>query len=358
MNAQETYFSYVSGDTLEKSSTQASDLLDKALDEWSQENKKDKEKCPYAEEGREYVEALKAIEENQDEDVQVLARKMEERKKLEMQISQIARAALSKQIADGAGKADGSAGKGGGSDGSDAGGESASGPADSDGPFVAEEAQTKEERAYERSIEYAKKHPILGSISLIANFIKLSWSNLCKKKNITDEDDSVVYNEEDAGATGAAGQSGSGETGTGAVETAVVGSGRVYAAVKDLITKGVEGKHCWDWINKVYKSLGAKAKRVYQNLNYSGKDCGDSHVKSEDLINGSDLSLREGDWLYLNNKNKYDSHGNHSVIFLGWFDKENLIAKTASCPGAGKVGRVERRDLKSQPVTHISRMLV
>lgn len=318
-NAQETYFNYVSGSETAKKSSEAGALLDKALEEWSKEHKEDKDKCPYADEGKKYIEALQAIEESQGAEGEALEQKIAEMKRLEKEISKLARDALSADIGSGA-------------------------VADSDWE---EENKTKEERAYERSVEYAKKHPFLGSISLVANFLKVSWSNLWRGKSITDTDDSVVWQDGEPD-----------QEVTATKENVPTGDGRVIAVVKDLISKGVEGKHCWDWINKVYKSLGAKAKKLYQNLNYSGKDCGENHVKEEDLVNGSALSLREGDWLYINNKNKWDSHGNHSVIFLGWADKENLIAKTASCPGAGRVGRIEKRNLKANPVTHISRMVL
>lgn len=329
-NAQETYFNYVNSSETGKKSSEAGVLLDKALEEWSEENKEDKEKCPYADESKKYVDALRAIEESQGADVEDLNQKVEEKKRLEKEISKLARDALSADIGSGA---------------------AAGGDSEVDSDWEAEN-KTKEERAYERSLEYAKKHPFLGSISLVANFLKVSWSSLWRGKSVTDTDDSVIWQDSESS------QEGSGQEATEQKENLPTGDGRVYAVVKDLISKGVEGKHCWDWINKVYKSLGAKAKKLYQNLNYSGKDCGENHVKEEDLVNGSNLSLREGDWLYINNKNKWDSHGNHSVIFLGWADKENLIAKTASCPGAGRVGRIEKRNLKTNPVTHISRMVL
>jgi hypothetical protein len=126
---------------------------------------------------------------------------------------------------------------------------------------------------------------------------------------------------------------------------------RIVDAVHEIVSEGkVRGDHCWDWVHKVYKRAGMSFRRVYQDLNYTGKDCGE-HKASPELLN----RIEPGDWLYVNNKNKYDTHGNHSVVFLGWIDKGNLIARTASCPGAGKKGKLETRNLEKHPVVHISK---
>ncbi|MDP2624706.1 MAG: hypothetical protein Q8P27_00805 [Candidatus Peregrinibacteria bacterium] len=136
-----------------------------------------------------------------------------------------------------------------------------------------------------------------------------------------------------------------------AVDTTGNGENIVERALREIERGQVRGDHCWDWVHKIYKKEGMTFRRVYQDLNYTGKNCG-SHHASDALID----TIEPGDWLYVNNKNSSDTHGNHSVIFLGWIDRGNKIARTASCPGSGKLGQVDRpRDLNAHPVTHISK---
>ncbi len=125
---------------------------------------------------------------------------------------------------------------------------------------------------------------------------------------------------------------------------------RLIKSVQAIIAGMVYPKHCWDWINTVYKMAGITKKvRIYQNLNYEGKDCGDCHAPDEMVA-----ALQPGDWVYYNNCNKYDTHGNHSAIFCGWKDESHRIALMAS--GAnGRIGRFHVVDLVDQPVTHITR---
>lgn len=131
------------------------------------------------------------------------------------------------------------------------------------------------------------------------------------------------------------------------------GTGRkVVEAVMAAQNENVTGAHCWDWVHKVYQRAGVSPRRIYQDLNYIGKDCGTHHA-SDELMS----KIHPGDWLYINNKNQYDTHGNHSVIFLGWTDKSAGLARVASCGGAGQIGRIESqpRNLKEQAITHISK---
>lgn len=137
----------------------------------------------------------------------------------------------------------------------------------------------------------------------------------------------------------------------GRIETS--GAGRkVVEAVVAAENEGVQGAHCWDWVNKVYQRAGVSARRIYQDLNYVGKDCGTHHA-SDELMS----KIRPGDWLYINNKNRYDTNGNHSVIFLEWTNEAEGLARVASCGGAGQIGHIEPqpRNLKQQGVTHISK---
>lgn len=107
-------------------------------------------------------------------------------------------------------------------------------------------------------------------------------------------------------------------------------------------------EHCFDWANHIYKNAGARRHLIYRSLGeYSGQDCGEHHAGPELLD-----KIRPGDWLFYNNKNGVDSHGNHSAIFLEWKDKENQIALVAS-GSAGNSGRVHTADFKKAPVTLI-----
>jgi hypothetical protein len=114
--------------------------------------------------------------------------------------------------------------------------------------------------------------------------------------------------------------------------------------------KDILGQHCWDWVDKVYKAAGVKMKTIYQDLKYEGRDCG-SHHAGPRLIN----QLEPGDWIYANNKNKSDTHGNHSLVFLGWLDRTAGVAKVASCPGYRKPGRVHTINIVRCPIVHISK---
>lgn len=127
---------------------------------------------------------------------------------------------------------------------------------------------------------------------------------------------------------------------------------RLIQSVKAVIDNKIYPKHCWDWLNTVYKTAGIKKRRrIYQNLNYEGKDCrpSGSHAP-ESLV----AALKPGDWIYYNNRNTADSHGNHSAIFCGWKDESRRIALVAS-GSHGRIGKYHTADLKDKPVTHITR---
>ncbi len=125
---------------------------------------------------------------------------------------------------------------------------------------------------------------------------------------------------------------------------------RLIQSINKIIENKVYPKHCWDWINTVHQMAGITEKRrIYQNLNYEGKDCGDKHAPDE-LV----AALKPGDWIYYNNRNTSDKHGNHSAIFCGWKDEGKRVALVAS-GSYGRVGRYHTADLVDQPVTHITR---
>lgn len=104
--------------------------------------------------------------------------------------------------------------------------------------------------------------------------------------------------------------------------------------------------HCWDWVKKIYDASGFTMGQSWQDLNYEGKIAG-THRASQSQLQ----SLRPGDWLYINNRNKYDTHGNHSVIFLGW--KGPNIAEVASY--YDNSSHIHSYDVNEYPVTHITK---
>ncbi len=119
-------------------------------------------------------------------------------------------------------------------------------------------------------------------------------------------------------------------------------------AARDFVATNpnLKAGHCWDWVHKVYEAAGFAPRPIYQDLNYVGKEAG-THRANESLLNG----LQPGDWLYINNKNQYDTHGNHSVIFLGW--KGDHVAEVASY--FSNSSHVHTYNVNDYPVTHISK---
>lgn len=121
---------------------------------------------------------------------------------------------------------------------------------------------------------------------------------------------------------------------------------KVIQAVNKLLKEGVTGKNCWDWIQQVYGEAKVRRKTIFKSSKYGGN--GAETIEPKGL-------LQTGDWIFINNKNKYDSKGDHSVIFLRWADEEKKIAVTANCGGSGKVGKIDQRNLVKQPVTFVMR---
>lgn len=133
----------------------------------------------------------------------------------------------------------------------------------------------------------------------------------------------------------------------------------------------IGARHCGDWVDRVYAIAGVKRKKtLYQKLNYafvggnrkngwksesdpSRHDCRKEGVfASGRLLDG----LQPGDWLWVNNRNKFDRAGNHSVIFLEWVDKSKRRARVASWFGNTR-GRqkISVYNFKNMPVTAIRR---
>jgi len=133
-------------------------------------------------------------------------------------------------------------------------------------------------------------------------------------------------------------------------------SERIKEAVKAAIKMKIPGRHCWNWAEKVYWLAGFPFKGgnkvIFSTVGqYEGRDCGDQCAKEDQLS-----KIEPGDWLFINNKNESDKHGNHSVIFLGWVDEKNQIAEIAACPGGNKLGKIyPKTNLKEWRVTYISK---
>jgi hypothetical protein len=131
----------------------------------------------------------------------------------------------------------------------------------------------------------------------------------------------------------------------------------------------IGARHCGDWVDRVYAIAGIKRKQtLYQNLNYAFID-GDSKKgwkpetdpsRYDCRIEGKYASekmldkLEVGDWVWINNRNKYDYAGNHSGIFLGWVGKNSRRAKIA-CWFRNKPGgqKITTYNFRNMPVTAI-----
>lgn len=125
----------------------------------------------------------------------------------------------------------------------------------------------------------------------------------------------------------------------------------IVQAAMELLKNGTKGRFCWDWVDKVYDQAGAKRGTVaykhskYNNSNFDknnpGKCENPPQVKT----------IQPGDWIFIYNKNGIDKYDDHSVLFLDWEDKTNLIAKVANCTGSGKPGTLRTVDFKKTPLT-------
>ncbi|MBI5754398.1 hypothetical protein HZA40_04615 [Candidatus Peregrinibacteria bacterium] len=111
---------------------------------------------------------------------------------------------------------------------------------------------------------------------------------------------------------------------------------------------------CFDWVSKIYHEVGATRRQYFDSLSqYGGKDCGEAHAGPEQYA-----GLRPGDHIFYNVFHQLgqavDSRGNHSAIFLGWEDKDNLVARLAS----GSYGTTwhfheKPTDFNKAPITRI-----
>jgi hypothetical protein len=106
----------------------------------------------------------------------------------------------------------------------------------------------------------------------------------------------------------------------------------------------VKGKYCWDWCEQVYNAANCRrGNDQYFDVRYEGRDCGSVRASPAIL-----KTIRPGDWLFINNRNTSDTHGNHSIIILS-VSGDNAVA--ASCPGANMQGRIHNANFINTPVT-------
>lgn len=125
---------------------------------------------------------------------------------------------------------------------------------------------------------------------------------------------------------------------------------RVVKIAEKMVQNKVKGEHCWDWCDKVYKAAHVKRQELFSSFTkYEGKDCGENCAKDSQLD-----QIKPGAHIFINNKNKYDVHGNHSVIFLGWVDQGKRTARVAGCPFTNKPGVITTENLIKKPVTAIA----
>lgn len=142
----------------------------------------------------------------------------------------------------------------------------------------------------------------------------------------------------------------------------------------------IGAKHCGDWVDRVYAIAGVKRKQsLYHSLNYAFVD-GDrkkgwlpkknpdgswnqkrydvrTHGPRAYASNAKLDQLQAGDWVWINNRNKYDYAGNHSGVFLGWEgNKSNRRARIACWFKNRKGGQtIKIYNFKNMPLVHISR---
>jgi len=135
---------------------------------------------------------------------------------------------------------------------------------------------------------------------------------------------------------------------------------RLLQQAKDLTDQNYSAQSCWHFIEAIFKNAGMTRitqldfpwignQYTYKTRTIQSKP----YMSPEEMKN----SLIVGDWLYIHNKNTIDSKGNHSVLFLGWKDIDNLIAKTAEQRTLSQGGILNERNLSDQPVAHIMRMV-
>ncbi|MBA4336843.1 hypothetical protein C0416_03655 [bacterium] len=150
---------------------------------------------------------------------------------------------------------------------------------------------------------------------------------------------------------------------------------RVAAVAKWITEKGnnIYAKHCGNWVDRVYAIAGVKGRKdLYRNLDYAkvngklvGKNAEDPQMAKKlidaregkhaikerlDLVDG----LQTGTWLWINNRNSGDIAGNHSVVFIGWENKQERIALCANWLNP-KNQKISKINFNKVPIVSITR---
>lgn len=129
---------------------------------------------------------------------------------------------------------------------------------------------------------------------------------------------------------------------------------RIVSAATELLKEKKPALHCWDWVRQVYERAGAKRQRVYWHGNYNKKERIRGHADFNDNPENPPsviAALEAGDHVFIHNRNNADRRGDHSILFLHWLDRTNLIGQAMSCPGSGRPGRIHKVDFKKTPLT-------
>lgn len=116
----------------------------------------------------------------------------------------------------------------------------------------------------------------------------------------------------------------------------------VQAALSSIAMKdNLSGKHCWDWVNKIYKAAGVQPGEVLFAVDhYEGKGTFDEKM----LISGA--------WVYYHNSNSSDKYGDHSGI-LESYDEVTGKGWVLSFPGPGKLPNRRQIDFKKMPIQRV-----
>jgi len=113
-------------------------------------------------------------------------------------------------------------------------------------------------------------------------------------------------------------------------DTSLTPAQKIIKTAELIKERGILSKDCGDFMEKVYRAAGYKKTEIFRSKIYNGKVC-------EDCAKEANLNkIESGDWLWLNNKNAASDRGNHSVIFLGWLNKERYLAKVTGFYAKGE----------------------
>lgn len=151
-NAETKFFDYVKGELKDVKSSEAQQLLDEALDSWAEKNSKEKNDCPWLENGKEYVLRLRELEEAQGKSEEELKEKFDKLAATITALTAYKTNLLKAEIA-----------------------------AQNKGPA---------EKNWEANLAYFQKHPFAGLASMLASGIRLLWSGeLFGKKEAVEDNE-------------------------------------------------------------------------------------------------------------------------------------------------------------------------